>query len=172
MWKPPLFTRMMPIVLFSALVTCGCDYVGPLQVNTYWSLGVQKSRIGRTYDWSPKLADSIGTASPDVARVLNQIKSLLTEQFATRGYQPAAGDEPSVLVNFFVGSREMGQGTGYVDRGTLIVDLLDPASGDQLWRGTAEANISTSDSPELRDQRLREALRRMLADLPDYAKRP
>lgn len=165
--------RVIPLLLVTGLGTTGCTYVGPLEVNTYWSPGVEKSRIGPVYDWSPRLVEAIETAEPDMARTSRVIQTTLSEELNARGYRQASGDAADVLINFNIGTKTMGPGTAAVDfvkQGSLVVDLLDPAEGGRLWRGVAHAEIQREDSPDVRDKRVKEALRRMLADLPTHTK--
>ena len=51
------------------------------------------------------------------------------------------------------------------ERGTLILDLTDPESGEPLWRGAAEAELHSEDR-DYRERRLREAVQAILTELP------
>ena len=52
------------------------------------------------------------------------------------------------------------------DRGELILDINDPKTRRRMWSGTASAQVRASDSRETQDNRIREAVRRMLAEFP------
>jgi len=56
------------------------------------------------------------------------------------------------------------------DEGTLVLDLIAPDGGTLLWRGSATAVVGTADSPEEREQRIREAVEAILARFPPGAK--
>ena len=53
-----------------------------------------------------------------------------------------------------------------IEEGTLILDVVDVQSGQLVWRGTAQADVSMDDSLEKREQRIREAVRKLLQDFP------
>ena len=52
------------------------------------------------------------------------------------------------------------------EQGTLILDIVDPASNRLIWRASAQAEVDRRASQEKRDRRLAEAVARMLARLP------
>jgi len=51
-------------------------------------------------------------------------------------------------------------------RGVLVVDLIDPATRLPFWRGVVSGAVDPSASPAAREQRLREAVRRLLERFP------
>ena len=58
---------------------------------------------------------------------------------------------------------------GYVenyDQGTLVLDIVDGRSNELVWRGTAQARIDPSNSPEERQRRINEAVRKILDRFP------
>jgi hypothetical protein len=61
-------------------------------------------------------------------------------------------------------------GTDYVyryDRGTLIIDLINPRSNQRLFRGTAQAEVDLSQAPDDRDNRkLKQAIENIFSHLP------
>jgi hypothetical protein len=50
--------------------------------------------------------------------------------------------------------------------GTLIVDLIDGTSGDAVWRGIAERELSGKPTPEKIEKRLRKILKKLFRDFP------
>jgi hypothetical protein len=52
------------------------------------------------------------------------------------------------------------------DQGTLVLDVVDTRTKRLVWRGSAQAEVSENRSPEARDERLNEAVTRMLAGFP------
>lgn len=162
------------LLMLPAIVASGCSDP-TLEVSTFWSPGIGAANIGPVYDWSPDNQELHAKASPDAARVAERLKATLGEHLAARGYRPANNEKPDLWVSYYVGSKTIGPGTAavnFVNRGQLVVDLLDPERGDRLWRGTAQADIDTQDTPEARDKRIQEAVQRMIADLPDHARKP
>jgi hypothetical protein len=161
------------LLVLPVVASSGCSDP-TLEVRTFWSPGVDAAKIGSVYDWSPDNQDLHAKASPDAARVAERLKATLAEHFAARGYRQANNEKPDLWVSYYVGSKTIGPGTAavnFVNRGQLVVDLLDPERGDRLWRGTAQADVDTQDTPEARDKRIQEAVQRMIADLPDHARK-
>ena len=58
----------------------------------------------------------------------------------------------------------------HYDEGSLILDIVDPATRQLIWRGSAQAEVNRSTTAEKRDQRLNEAVRRILEQFPPQPK--
>lgn len=52
------------------------------------------------------------------------------------------------------------------DEGTLILDIVEPEARKLLWRGSAQAEVNLSASPEKKQEKIDEAVRRMLERFP------
>jgi ABC-type glycerol-3-phosphate transport system substrate-binding protein len=52
------------------------------------------------------------------------------------------------------------------DEGTLIIDLVGADSEDLVWRGTATAIVGDGGTPEEREERIREAVEKLLERYP------
>jgi uncharacterized protein DUF4136 len=50
--------------------------------------------------------------------------------------------------------------------GTLLIDMIDPSSKQLIWRGSGQARIRQSSTPEDREKRINEAVKQILADFP------
>jgi hypothetical protein len=57
------------------------------------------------------------------------------------------------------------------EEGTLILDVVDAASNKLVWRGTAQAELSSNSSAEKRQERLNEAVSKILEDFPPKAEK-
>ncbi len=55
------------------------------------------------------------------------------------------------------------------EEGTLLIDLIDASTKQLVWRGTGEARVRESSSPEQREARIRQAVREILASFPPGA---
>ena len=115
--------------------------------------------------------------------------------FAAHGYQPAArGEEPDFLVRYELVSQPVtrdspvvvtsgfghygygygvGSGVGYspsttYQEGTLILDVIDPATQQIAWRGYG---TSQQRDPHMSPKRLHETVAAILAKFPPKAKR-
>jgi hypothetical protein len=148
------------------------------------------SRLGsyRTYRWldassaPPPLAASMG---PTIVRSVD-------ETLGEKGYRQEAS-RPDFLVKWHVTVADKTRTTTVESRptfrdprampstaspstpvkvtseyreGTLILDVVDGAWGTVVWRGSAEAELAASASPETREARVREALHRILDRFP------
>jgi len=51
-------------------------------------------------------------------------------------------------------------------QGTLILDVVDARSNKLVWRGTAQAEVSMSDSTEKRESRIRKAVQKLFKGFP------
>lgn len=52
------------------------------------------------------------------------------------------------------------------ERGTLLVDVLDPSSRRLVWRGSADSRVGSRTDPARRDQQIDDAVRRILDRFP------
>jgi hypothetical protein len=52
------------------------------------------------------------------------------------------------------------------EQGTLILDIVDPQTQQLIWRGSAQAELDRTASPEKREKRLKDAIRRILERFP------
>jgi len=52
------------------------------------------------------------------------------------------------------------------EKGTLVIAILDAATEKILWRGALQANIDLNLAPEIRRQRVRTGISRLLSHLP------
>jgi Domain of unknown function (DUF4136) len=53
-----------------------------------------------------------------------------------------------------------------VQRGTIIVDVVNPTSKTAIWRGTVESNVNSENQPEKRIARINEAIARVFERFP------
>ena len=52
------------------------------------------------------------------------------------------------------------------EQGSLIIDVVEPASDQLIWRGTAQAEVGFSDDEGKKEKRVREAVARILKPFP------
>jgi hypothetical protein len=141
-----------------------------------------------TYAWKiPEGADAAdeGTVDPILDA---RVRSAVDAELVKRGFVEVDA-EPDMLVAYQIGVQdrqvvtavydEPAYSYGYTTRtrtrrstvyeyeeGTLSLDFVDPASGRPIWRGSARAEIDPSGSQQQRDERIAEAVRRMLDLFP------
>ncbi len=132
----------------------------------------------------------------DRASVDARIKKAVEGQLAGKGYSLATSGTPDFLVAYHVAFEgdlsataidkmyfSWGYGPdgrwGYgpdrqsardpallYEKGSLVLDIVDPGATRILWRASAQARIVVSASKEEKDRRVNEAVRRMLEQFP------
>ena len=108
---------------------------------------------------------------PDAADLLARYRvSLATQRVTARTDQGVSfGAEGGWEYDFGVlgGSTRSGSlGERRVEKGTLVLELLDAAGEWVMWRGLAQAEVDVFRPSTEKDARLREAVGKMLAGLP------
>lgn len=118
-----------------------------------------------------------------------RIRNAIAGELRSRGYREVEPEEATFLVAYHAAvegkldvqtvNNYYGYGWrgGYVndtdvrpyDEGTLVVDVVDAGSEELVWRGTVTAEVDTDSSAEKRDERLRDALRKLFDEFPPEA---
>jgi hypothetical protein len=144
----------------------------------------------KTYQWIPRqISDASGNA-----RAALQSNTLLDErirravdtQMTNKGFTVAA-ENPDVLLVYHTGAQDKidvtdwgytyagsywGGGLGRsVDvyqytEGTLIVDMVNAANHQLVWRGSATGVVDPSSSPEQREARINDVVSQIFANYP------
>ncbi|HZF14689.1 MAG TPA: DUF4136 domain-containing protein [Steroidobacteraceae bacterium] len=168
------FARRFAVAL---LVLASAAAIGQ-SISTNYVPGTDFSKF-RTYRW---VAVEGATA---VDQILDQqIKQAVDKQLATKsltkkdadpvdlyvGYQVAVEQEKE-LNAFGAPGWRFGGGmasvtTSTVDIGTLVLDIYNPVAKQLLWRGSASETVSTSGSPEKKQERLDKAMAKLLKKFP------
>jgi hypothetical protein len=139
------------------------------------------------YDWIHVPTDAAGSVQAALARnslLDKRIKASVNGELAKKGYAQNA-ENPDFFVMYHTGTEskvdvtDWGYGYGYggywggggVDvyqytEGTLLLDIIDAKSKQLVWRGMAQGTIDPDAPAERREQRLNEAVTRMLATFP------
>ena len=116
-----------------------------------------------------------------------RIRGDIDGQLAQRGYTRATGGRPDLLVDYRITTRErqvddqLGEYASYrsqggdqslgdafvkgYEEGTLVVLIVDAATRQRLWNGSATAVVN----PALREKRIPEAVSQMFAKFPARA---
>jgi hypothetical protein len=123
----------------------------------------------------------------DATLLHQRIESAIEDVLTSRGYALAEQAPPDFLVAYHVAvetkleARTLYSGyqTGvwigpmwaetYLDEyqlGTLLIDVIDPARLEVIWRGRAQGRVEPWRSPEQREARVREAVTKLLAKFP------
>jgi hypothetical protein len=172
-------------VLLAALALAGC--AAHVAVTADYERSVNFAAL-RTYGWRPGAQQEVGDPRFDNTLLDMRVRAAVDRVLSARGYQKAA---PGTMADFLVGyhavvrqkttfqtvNRRYGYRVGvrgswpqaYVhdyDEGTLLIDIIDPANMDLLWRGTGTGVVDPQASPEKRERRINEAVDAILAKFP------
>lgn len=142
----------------------------------------------KTFAWLPTPENPQASVKQALERnslLDKRIKQAVDAQLAGKGYQVNVNN-PDFVVTYHVGAEDKVNvtdwgygygryggwyGGGGVDvyqykEGTLILDVIDWKSKQLIWRGFAQGTIDPDAPTEKREQRLNEAVTRMLANFP------
>lgn len=145
----------------------------------------------KTFAWLPMPVDPAAGVKSAMERnslLDKRIKQSVDAQLAAKGYQVDVNN-PDFVVTYHTGAEDKVNvtdwGYGYgrygawhgggVDvyqytEGTLILDVIDWKSKQLVWRGFAQGTIDPDAPTEKREQKLNEAVTRMLANFPPTGK--
>ena len=169
--------RALTLLCMSALLV-GC---ATLKVNSYLERGADLSRY-RTFDWGAR--DTFSTGDPRLDNnpfFENRVKSQVESGLAARGYSKTATPDVRVHIHASVNQRIDVNGLDALtatcdapecrpfvhDAGTLVIDLVDPATNRIVWRGWADETLDGAiDNQRWMEQRVDQAVAKILARLP------
>ena len=151
------------------------------------------SNFGRyqTYAWQPHPSGIDARLNPAVGPL---VVGAADEALTARGYRLVATGQPDFVITWHV-TIEARQSVSEIDitpragtpggrlpggpavrqtvpltrefnEGTLILNIADGHTGRQVWRGWAQREIQQAVEPGEREKRIREAVRKILDELP------
>jgi hypothetical protein len=136
-----------------------------------------------TYGWLP-LLDQGRTADRLRGSAAEQrIKAAVYEALSAKGIVPALSNQvPDFLITYHLRVRERSAGSGLpaaaepgwagglppaYNQATLLIDFIEPRTGQVFWRGLASGLI---DSPDPDNDRIRQSIAKMVREFPPSAK--
>jgi hypothetical protein len=175
-------------LLWISLAACG-----GMKVNVDYDQSYDFSRL-KTWTWryaeQPQAGDKFLDNPLRDQRIRGSIETVLTEKGLTKAsantdflvsYElKIETKEKTSNMSIFVGTGTWGSHGGVsvgagapiatsttpYNVGTLFIDFVDPASGNLLWRGTGQATLSESGTPEENKAAMLEAVRKIMQDYP------
>lgn len=167
---------LVPALAFLA----GCSGIS---TDADWDSGYDFAGVS-TYAWLEKAPEGRldGLVESRFYRIADEI-------LASRGFRKTAAGEADVLATYHTGlqSRQQYDSYGYgagswwsgywngrltatavrsYTEATLLIDVVDRKRNQLVWRGSASKTLEDLGDPEKREEQLREAVERMLADFP------
>jgi uncharacterized protein DUF4136 len=188
----------MPLALRSLLLLVPLTLVACAGIETstnYDPNAVATLSQYRTYSWLPEKQGLNTRVYNDVVEA--RVKQAVDQYLQSRGYQ-LVDQNPDFKVGWHgaidqkldVNTMDSYYGYGWgpwygpyytaavphtyvreYEEGTLILDVVDAASNKLVWRGTAQAELSSKSSVEKRQERLNEAVEKIFEDFPPKAEK-
>ena len=186
----------MSLFLMGALVFAGC---ATAKISSDYNKAVDFSKL-KTYNWAsdqpmsgdmkfddPSLREIIQSSvetelqakglqksaggQPDI--LLKYYITVAKKEQVVGGFNPAPSFDShgrwmgNSGPNNYAGMQAM---TFHYSDGTFVLDMLNPSSGEILWRGTLEAMVDPNGTPEKRKERAPGAIAKVLAKFPPASK--
>jgi hypothetical protein len=182
--------RSFAAVLFAA--TLGAVQVGcqSIDIASDWDPEVDFSKLS-TYDWMPEPGPTGPGPGSNDSLTIDRVHRSVDRILAARGYVLTPTGTPDFLVGYY-GAVESkldvttlndyygyrpgwgyagygGSSRTYVreyEQGTLILDISNPHNSKLMWRGSAQAEVSQTETPEEREAIINEAVGLILKRFP------
>lgn len=138
-----------------------------------------------SYNWMP------GGSDGDLQFYERTLQEAVDSEMAARGLRKAPAGEADLLFAYHTGTQTRQQYDTYgygaggwwggywgggmttttttvreYEEGTLILDIVDRARNQLVWRGSGTKTLDSSATPEERHETLRKAVNKILADFP------
>ncbi len=96
---------------------------------------------------------------------------MVEEQLVAKGYEKQLSGASDFLVTCRVGLEKLGDAHAQetieeYTQGTLRIYVVNPRTNQWVWRAWAQARLNEANSPEVRRERLSQAIRMMFKDFP------
>jgi hypothetical protein len=173
-----------------------CVY-GKMETSAEWDKSADFSRL-KTYAWLPEPPERMHDPRIKYMLIEPRVKSSADIDLRHKGYKKAEGESADFMIGYQVvvdkvenvaaingfygyspnydfwgrGMGDPGFSDTYVDRfsqGTLILDIVDPASGKLIWRGYATQAIDQDASLEDKTEIIQNATEQILQNFSSRA---
>jgi len=169
----------------SALLLAGCSSVS---VSRDYDESADFSSL-KTYAWQHAVQPKTGNPRIDNDLMDERVRSAVDALLAQKGFVLADKENADCLVAYFVeykqriggSSVSFGMGTGGYgryggvgyntsvsdyDEGHLTIDIIDPASGKNIWRGVGRRTTYEGSSPKKMTKVINTSVSRILGKFP------
>ena len=166
--------KLPAIVVIVVIMGCGARYG---LYNPKWDYEPQADYAGlKTYNWlEPKIGEGIEQI------VVDDIKSTANEQLAEKGYELVT-DSPDFSIALhldiksqisyrtYTGGATIGGPSTiqqiHYEEGRVLLDILDNASMQLIWRGSIKAEVIRDPTATERKNRINAAVKQILSKFP------
>ena len=169
----------MNVRLLALLMLAGC---GPMiDVRADYDTSADFARL-RTYTWLQKPLDAPRDPRINNDLLDSRVHAAVNEELHAKGYTEST-ERPDFRVTYHVILKEKlepsayGYGLGSTsvaadvraatyEEGMLLLDLVDGATNELVWRGSAQARIDPTRSPQERTELIKTVVHKMLEKFP------
>lgn len=181
-------------LLFLGAILAGC---ATASVSSDYDRATDFSAL-KTYAWAEDQAS--GDLRFDAPDLRETIRQSVEAELQAKGLQKVAGGDADALLKYYItveqkkevaggsyppvfnsrgayagaagpnsfAAREMM--TFHYEEGTFVLDMLDPKSGDIIWRGSLESMVDPGATPAKRIERVPAAVAKVLKNFPPSRK--
>lgn len=158
----------------TAMALAGC---ATLQVNAFLARNADFNQY-RTYAWDTPGMPATGDPRLDNNEFFHErLRAAVDRALAARGFEEATDRTPDLLLHYHVSIGQTIEDPppasctdclrDVYDAGTLLLDLVNQQSGQLVWRGWAEGNLSgVIDNQTWMERKVDETVARILGRLP------
>jgi hypothetical protein len=180
----------MLFIFFAFLMGCSSvqvsqDYLPETPEDRFFDL--------KTYQWQSEKQKLTGNQLIDNPLLIKRIRTAIDHTLAEKGYRLITDGEPDFVVAYSYSLRakiesggsgssvgfgfgtfgrfggvgiRTGQEIREYDQATLLIDLINPQSGDLLWRGNGTRRVGQHPTPEKTTKMINEMVLRILDQFP------
>ncbi len=126
--------------------------------------------LGPGFAWESEADPNANDLTQVEPSLRDLIRATVEEGYTAKGYTKATPQQASFLLRGKVASSKQGDTASdsfeQYTEGTLVIYMLNPQTGNWIWRGWAKARLQEANSPEQKRERLRQAVQMMLKEVP------
>jgi hypothetical protein len=157
--------------MLGVAMVAGCAETGPEAVSWYYGPAIRYKGLGSSFAWSPHESEKRPFHHHGNPQLEQLVRSMIEKALEVKSFQPAAPQSANFWIDYRLGRREVEDSMvnphGEVfEEGSLVLDVLDPKTGELIWRGVVQGRINDSDPPDVREKRLNLGIQRLMKDFP------
>jgi Domain of unknown function (DUF4136) len=181
---------MKTLAQWALALSLSCLACSGIRVTTDIDPNADLTRV-RSYAWLDERSGVEGERTEVTSLIDRRVRHAVDEELQRKGISSAAKNTADVLVSYHLGvatkldvnTIDQGYGRGLYtggvshttvteyQEGTLLIDFIEPKANQLVWRGSGQARIWKSTTPEQREKRIAEAVAQILESFPPSAKR-
>jgi len=180
-------------ILLLVIIIFGCSTI---KVSQDYKLATDYSNL-ETYAWQSETQEKTGDPRLDNPLLDNRIRDAVDNFLLGKSFKRSSDNIPDFYVaytlkifrridssggssGFSFGFGSFGRGGGFgistgtqvgeYDESMLVIDFIEPDSGDLLWRGIGTRRFSQHSKPEETTQMVNETVKKVLSQFPPQPK--